>query len=143
VRYQFGALSAAAAALAAARVWVFVAPGRAVRWASLSNDSSARRLPRDIQICEALGRAVASLGATRPIRATCLEQGVALMLLLRTLRIPSHLVVGVTRPSHEAQTLRAHAWVVSGGVVVLGGSLAPEFVPLVPASPSAVASCPG
>ena len=65
-------------------------------------------------------------------------------MLLTIARVPAHLVVGVSR----APGLRAHAWVESGGRVVLGGAQAQGLTPLLfPSSettPSSVASsCPG
>jgi hypothetical protein len=92
-----------------------------------------------------LSSAVIAVGARRPFSATCLEQGVALVMLLKVARIPATLVVGVTRAE---SAFCAHAWVECGGVVVLGGAQSQGFTPLlrVPARsrPSAVsASCPG
>jgi hypothetical protein len=92
-----------------------------------------------------LSSAVIAVGARRPFSATCLEQGVALVMLLTIARIPATLVVGVTRAE---SAFRAHAWVECDGVVVLGGAQSQGFTPLlrVPAHsrPSAVsASCPG
>jgi Transglutaminase-like superfamily len=89
--------------------------------------------------------AVTVIGARPPFSATCLEQGVALVMLLTIARIPAKLVVGVTRAE---SAFRAHAWVECGGVVVLGGAQSQGFTPLLRAPahsrPSAVsASCPG
>jgi len=92
-----------------------------------------------------LSRAVSALSVRAPFSATCLEQSVALVLLLSIARIPAHLVVGVSRAE---PTFRAHAWVECGGAVVLGGVQARGLTPLprTPASesPSTVlSSCPG
>jgi hypothetical protein len=77
--------------------------------------------------------AIAALGARRPLSSTCLEQGVALVMLLTARRIPSRLVIGVGRPDPD---LRAHAWVEHEGRVVLGAVQADGLVPL----PSAASS---
>jgi hypothetical protein len=89
--------------------------------------------------------AVTAISARSPLCATCLEQGVALVMLLTMARIPANLVVGVARAE---SAFRAHAWVECGGVVVLGGVQSHGFTPLlrVPASsrPSPFSlSCPG
>jgi transglutaminase-like putative cysteine protease len=131
------AFVAAAAALAAARAWIVLVPGSAVRWASSARDVSAiAPTSGGARLVDAVARAVAAVGSQPIVRATCLEQGIALVLLLSIARIPARLVVGVSRDG----VLRAHAWVESGGVIVLGGAPAPEFAPLPPPSPT---SCPG
>ena len=152
-------LPAAAVVLTCAKVWVRVAPGRAVRWGARigqghGSHSRLRSLTRRAA-CEArpavdarirnLTAAVTALGARRPFSATCLEQSVALVMLLSMVRIPSHLIVGVTRAE---STVRAHAWVESRGEVVLGGSQAVGLQPLVGApaalaASASVASCRG
>jgi hypothetical protein len=75
-----------------------------------------------------LARAISILGMRTPFRASCLVQGLALVMLLAIVRIPARLVVGVSTP--DRKDLRAHAWVECGGKIVLGGALAPEFLPL-------------
>ena len=59
-----------------------------------------------------------AIGRRAPFSATCLEQSLALVMLLAIARVPAHLVVGVSR---AAPALRAHAWVECGGAVVHGG----------------------
>jgi transglutaminase superfamily protein len=54
-------------------------------------------------------------------RATCLTQALAIQILMRRRGIPSKIIIGVTKP--DRQTLESHAWVESGGRVVLGGEL--------------------
>jgi Transglutaminase-like superfamily len=80
---------------------------------------------------DATCRAVAGVGAR--LHATCLEQAAALVMLLAIARIPARLVIGVGR---DAAALRAHAWVESGGRVVLGAAEAPDFVPFPSVYPS-------
>jgi hypothetical protein len=100
--------------------------------------------PVDPRITD-LSRAVSALGARAPFSATCLEQSLALVMLLSIARVPAHLVVGVGRAE---STFRAHAWVECGGAVVLGAAQARGLTPLprtpAPESPSTVlSSCPG
>jgi hypothetical protein len=121
-----------------------------VRIASRTKDPSDPR-PVDDPRHEDLARirdlcwAITAIAARTPFSATCLEQGIALVMLLTMARIPAHIVVGVARAE---SALRAHAWVECGGVVVLGGSRSQGFTPLLHAPlssrPFAVsASCPG
>jgi hypothetical protein len=122
-------------ALLAARVWVRVAPSHAVRWASRSRGlipSSASILephpaaPESSSIAPA-SWAIAALGARRPFSSSCLEQGLALVMVLTAMRIPARLVIGVGRPD---SVLRAHAWVEHDGHVVLGAVHARGLEPL-------------
>jgi hypothetical protein len=92
-----------------------------------------------------LSRAVSTLSVRAPYSATCLEQSVALVLLLSVARIPAQLVVGVSRAE---PIFRAHAWVECGGAVVLGAAQAQGLTPLLraPAAESrstVPSSCPG
>jgi hypothetical protein len=61
------------------------------------------------------------------LAASCLEQGLALVMLLAVSRVPARLVIGVSRPG---SMFAAHAWVECGGRVVLGAAQAADFVPL-------------
>lgn len=51
--------------------------------------------------------------------ATCLTQALAGQYLLARLKFKSVVRIGIERESHE--NVRAHAWLLSGGFVVLGG----------------------
>jgi hypothetical protein len=114
-------LGCAAIALLTARVCLRVAPGRSIRWATTDY------LPRPdiMRGCDSLARAIASIGAR--VHANCLEQGLALVMLLRAASVPSRLVIGVSRPGPR---FSAHAWVECRGRVVLGAAQATGFVPL-------------
>ena len=150
---RVAALGAAASALLVAKACLAVAPGRTVRIAARvgkpGNPRPMRnpRNPRPVNSAKIrdLCRAITAIGARSPFAASCLEQGVALVMLLSIARIPANLVVGVTR---DDSAFRAHAWVECGGVVVLGGSRSQVFTPLLhPAlssrPPAVSASCPG
>lgn len=127
------ALCAALPAILLAKIWLLVTPARAVRWAMLAMMTTRTSVPvasapsRDARSL-ALSRAIAGIGRRRPLRATCLEQGVALVMLLSVYRVPSRLVVGVARPG---AALRAHAWVECDGRILLGAAHAHGLTPLV------------
>ena len=114
-------LGLAVGALAIAWICLRCAPGRFVRWATADRveRSRQRRTP------DALARAVVSVGSR--LQASCLEQGLALVMLLSVSRVPARLVIGVSRPG---STFSAHAWVECRGRVVLGAAQAADFVPL-------------
>lgn len=52
-------------------------------------------------------------------RATCLVQGLATQVLLASEGIPSDLCIGVTKD--DPAPFEAHAWVETGGRVIIGG----------------------
>ena len=108
-------------AVLAARAWVRLAPGRAIRWASSTPVIAADR-PAAI---DSFSCAVAAIGVR--CGATCLEQGVALTLVLAAMRVPARLVIGVDR---SGTGFGAHAWVESNGRVILGGADAPKYAPM-------------
>lgn len=60
--------------------------------------------------------------------ATCLTQALAAQLLLSRRGYPSRLRIGVAHAPGDG--LRAHAWLESDGLVVLGGSGFEAFTPL-------------
>ena len=130
-----GPVCLAAGMLLIARVWLLIAPGRAVKWSTARAD----RLPkpyRHFAIFDRIPRAIAGVGARWPFNATCLEQGLAFVMLLAMAGLPARLVIGVGRESREAiasgerSAPRAHAWVEIQGHVVFGGAQAHGLVPL-------------
>jgi hypothetical protein len=115
------ALGVSFGAILIARAWMRAAPGSAIRWSlTMAADGPPRRAS-----VAALAWAVAAAGGT--CRATCLEQGIALKLLLAAVRVPARVVIGVHRSD---RALQAHAWVESDGRVVLGGAEARDYLPL-------------
>jgi hypothetical protein len=114
-------LGLAAGALAVARFCLRHAPGRSVRWAA----ADRRQQTHHSGTPDVFAGAVASIGSR--MQASCLEQGLALVMLLAVARVPARLVIGVSRPG---STFAAHAWVESRGRVVLGGAQAHDFVAL-------------
>jgi hypothetical protein len=109
---------AAGCALAVAALALRIAPGRVVKWAATRGDAGERAsvpAPVSSKAVPALAHAVALVG-TR-VHATCLQQGVALLMLFTVARLPGRLVIGVA-PGDSV--LRAHAWVESAGRAILG-----------------------
>jgi hypothetical protein len=111
--------AAATASLAVARCCLWLAPGPIVRWATTRGDGPGRGSSAD-----AMARAVAGVG-TR-LRASCLEQAVALVIILAALRQSGRLMIGV---ASAVPQLRAHAWVECGGRIVLGAAQASAYHP--------------
>jgi transglutaminase-like putative cysteine protease len=120
------ALAAATAALVIARASLRVAPGHAIRWASTGGTIA----PRWLSTIDPLARAVASIGAR--MHASCLEQALALVILLAAAGVSGRLVIGVSNPG---SIFSAHAWVEYRGRIVLGAAQAVDFVPLPSAAP--------
>jgi hypothetical protein len=60
--------------------------------------------------------------------ATCLTQALAVQMLIERHGITTRLHIGVVRDSGHA--VRAHAWVESRGVTVIGGAMSGEWSPL-------------
>jgi transglutaminase-like putative cysteine protease len=108
-------------AVALARVALRVAPARTVRWAAARNASTSGASPTPGAV-PSLAWGVAAAGAV--LRASCLEQAVALTAILGIARIPARLVSGVSR---SGRALDAHAWVESSGAIVLGAAEATRY----------------
>lgn len=107
----------AAVVVGAVRLGLWAMPFRRVRGllASLGCPSRARPDPETV---ERVGQAV-SRAARRIPGATCLTQALAAELLLRRRGVEALLRIGVSR--EKGEELKAHAWVESGGRVVVGG----------------------
>lgn len=115
---------AAGCAVVAAALALRIAPGRVVKWATTRGDAGARAsMPASVsKASRALAHAVALIGAR--VHATCLQQGVALVMLFAAARLPGRLVIGVATCD---SALRAHAWVESGGRAILGAQEAAGY----------------
>ena len=138
---KMAALCAAACALAVARLTLVCDQGSAVRWARRGCVNEAPLLGvRQLKRRDTLAWAVVALGSRRLVGASCLEQSLALTNMLRLARIPGRLVIGVSRRAE----FHAHAWVESGGDVILGAAQAEGMTALLSSSsnPSNTASCP-
>ena len=88
-----------------------------------------RSRSRDPLTPERIARMVTAV-ARRVPRASCLTQALAATLLLARHGHTSTLRIGVAK--NDDGTLRAHAWLESGGRTILGGSDAGEFTHLPP-----------
>jgi Transglutaminase-like superfamily len=118
----------AAAALLGARVWLLVAPGQAVRWAS------RRRGVASVPVAaraDLIARAIVGVSVRGPLTFTCLEQSLALVSLLAIRHTPARLVIGVSRAP-----LLAHAWVECDSRILLGESQSHGLTPLTDPAPS-------
>ena len=60
--------------------------------------------------------------------ATCLTQALAAQMLLARSGYDSRIEIGVTKD--DARRFRAHAWVVCGDQIVIGGAEVDRYVPL-------------
>ncbi len=113
-----GLFLGAAALLLAVRLGLWLLPYRVV------SGVLERRVRRrgdedrfDARVVADAARAVVVAGRYVP-RATCLAQALTLRTLLGLLGQPARLRIGVRK---NADALEAHAWVESGGRVVIGG----------------------
>lgn len=119
-----------AALLAAIRAGLCVLPFRVLRRVLVRMASAAaRRSPADRAVAERVGWAVGVAGRHVPACRLCLAQALAAEVLLARRGCPARFRIGVARPAESK--LQAHAWVESGGAVVVGGrESASRFTPL-------------
>ncbi len=92
-----------------------------------ANLSGARPSP------ERIAWAVATAGRAVPGAGNCLVRALATGIVLRRYGYPSELKFGVTKPVDGH--FGAHAWLESGGVVVIGDFELDRYVPLGKADP--------
>jgi Transglutaminase-like superfamily len=106
--------------VAAIRIALYLVPFRLLlRW--------TRRLPRHgrpTSSADSLARAVGAVARFVP-RASCLTQALAAQMLLSRAGHDSRLEIGVRKDPRER--FEAHAWVVCGDRVVIGGDEAKGF----------------
>lgn len=74
--------------------------------------------PRDIRRIKQIGRAVAAMSRLLPWECKCLVQALTAKTMLGRRNIASTLYLGVAKS--ENRSLKAHAWVRAGSVVVTG-----------------------
>ena len=122
-----GLLLAALTSVAVARLVLRSAEGRSVRWA-LTPGGRTDPAPSHHALLDAMAAAVTHIGTFRLVRATCLEQALALVLLLRIAGYRTRVTVGVSR---AGSGFSAHAWVECGGRTILcGGAPSTGLTPL-------------
>lgn len=125
-------LCAAVPALLLAKVWLRLSPRSALKWAANPSGSGLVQATTKSTHVDNLARAIGGVGTRQPVRATCLEQALALVGLLTFTGVPARLVIGVSRPE---PALRAHAWVECDGRIVLGSPHSHGLTPLPAPSP--------
>lgn len=129
---EAAARSQAVAAILGARLLLVVARRRALRWAT-----TRERAHRGPNRTGAIGgdglsvavSAIAHVGGV--VRASCLEQALALVLVMAAWARRGRLVIGVRR---AGPLLEAHAWVECDGAIVLGGGAPLEGLARLPAA---------
>lgn len=67
-----------------------------------------------------LVRAVLRGAARLPFQTKCLPRAIALHMMLRSRKLSSRLVIAVLDPRHRGALDDLHAWVESGGQIVIG-----------------------
>lgn len=92
---------------------------------SATTKISARQYKRAVQI----SKAVQMVARNVPWVANCFPQAIAARILLGVYRIPYVLFFGLRR-DRRTQELLAHAWVVSGELVVTGSMAEETFTPV-------------
>lgn len=106
----------AVAVVGVVRLGLWVLPFRTLRRLLTVERPESERL--DPAMGERIGWAVTS-AARRIPAATCLTQALAAQYLLQRRGIAAELRIGVAREA--GKSLQAHAWVESGGRIVVGG----------------------
>jgi len=129
LRYWLGAMETVLA-LGVGWILVFALP---FRWTANWFGGTARPSPQPpsadgaIRHARYVTRRLQRVAAHLPWRTTCLVRAIAGALLLRRRGVASTIRFGVKR---EDGKLAAHAWLLVGDTMVLGGEIAPEFQPL-------------
>ncbi len=127
IRYWLGAAETVAA-LWIAWVLVFVVPFRwTARWFGAAVAPSSQISERRVGNARYVARRLQRVAAHMPWRTTCLVQAIAGAIMLRRRGIETIIRFGVNRADGG---LSAHAWLLVGDTIVLGGEIAPEFSPL-------------
>lgn len=81
--------------------------------------------PGKLRHADSIGRAVRMASRYTPWQANCQAQAIAARFLLGLLGVPYALFYGVA--SAPERQMKAHAWVASGPVAVVGGDAFDEF----------------
>lgn len=129
IRYWLGAAETVPA-LAIAWSLVFIVPFRwtARYFGGATTPSSPSQEPQK-QIARAcyVARRLERVAAHVPWRTTCLVRAIAGALLLRRRGIATTIRLGVNRGDNG---LAAHAWLLVGDTIVLGGTISSDYQPL-------------
>jgi hypothetical protein len=131
-REERGLLLQATVVVGTVRLGLWVLPFRTLR-DFVAHTSASTTVRGDVETVSRVGWAVTS-AARRIPAATCLTQALAAQYLLRRRGVEARLRIGVAR--ERGERLQAHAWVESGGRVVVGGDPRPYTVlPLLEGEP--------
>ncbi|MBF0333256.1 MAG: lasso peptide biosynthesis B2 protein [Alphaproteobacteria bacterium] len=84
--------------------------------------------PGNVPLATALSWAIPRAAQRLPFRAVCLQQAMACAIMLRRRRLPVVVRFGVYKERGGA--VGAHAWAISGGVVVTGADGIERFTPI-------------
>jgi hypothetical protein len=124
--------------LLAARTALWLLPGAAV---GAARAAAAVRGAPDAAAADRIAWAVTAVARRLPATfRACLPQAMAACVMLRRRGLPARLVIGVRREP-SPRPLEAHAWVESGGRVIVGGmDDLPSFAPLDAPARAALAS---
>ncbi|WP_296678577.1 lasso peptide biosynthesis B2 protein [Novosphingobium sp.] len=116
--------------LAAARLLVAAVALR--HWRFLLGDVGTANAGQPASTCDCtmLVPAVERAAARLPFHTKCLPRATALHVMYRRRKIPSKLVIGVLDPRRRGAVEDLHAWVESGGAVVIG-AIAEPFHPII------------
>ncbi|CCG42684.1 lasso peptide biosynthesis B2 protein [Magnetospirillum molischianum] len=115
--------------LIAARLALSVLPVRVVFRSlclTISPVGEVRLDEKAVSSARQVGLAVERAARRLPIETRCLHSAVAGALMLRRRRLQATVVLGV----RSNDGLKAHAWLLCAGALVLGGAQARSFVPL-------------
>lgn len=115
----------AALVLSAARVTVGLLPYRRLRpWLTASGGPAS-----DALVAYRVRRAVTLASRNLPFELVCLPQAMAAKLMLARRGFGSSLIVGAGRGDDD--TVFLHAWLESGGTIVVGDAGRSSFTPVV------------
>lgn len=119
-RADYTMLSKALVCVIAARLGLWLLPFRAIcALQERIGGGASESGPSNKQLVAKVGWAIATVSRFVP-RATCLAQALAAQTLLKRLSQPARMRIGVAKG--ERGNLEAHAWVESGGRVIVGQS---------------------
>lgn len=115
-------------AIAAMRAGLWTLPFSRVRRLAEAMSRPIRADQRVRPSPEQIAWAVATASRAVPSGGNCLVRALATGIVLKRYRYPSELKIGVTKPVDGH--FGAHAWLESGGVVVIGDFELDRYIPL-------------
>jgi hypothetical protein len=115
-------LGAAFYRLLMARLAVFIFPFRkiALHLGVHMNETPMEEQPHYTKKLMQIGQAIRRAGRYTPWKSTCLVQSIAGKIMLKRRKIPSTLYLGVAKEKQEKRKLKAHAWLRSCNIILIG-----------------------